>query len=87
MGFKIAVESPKKIRPIMAARIIELAMITSPSKEIQIFEEAVLAKSGLPEEPMYWMPAIIKLIKVQAAPTKMATFTKLLSKKIKPEAS
>ena len=71
----------------MAAKVIELAIITKPKREIQIFEEAVLARSGLPEEPMYWMPAIIKLIRVQAAPAKIATFRILLKRKMRPEAS
>ena len=80
-------ESPKKTWPITAAKAIEEAMITRPSRDIQMREEACLIASGLPDEPMYWIAEVSKLIKVQAAAAKTANLKILLRSKRSPRLS
>ena len=87
VGKRMARESPKKIRPRTAAITTEPVMMIKPRREIQMREEAFLAISGLPEEPMYSMPETITLIRAIKAPAKMAILMTLLRRWIRPEGS
>ena len=83
-GEMMAVALPKKTKPIMPAITRALVAMTRPKNDIQIREEACLRISGLPEEPMYWMPAMRKLITAKTKAAKMATRRTLLRSLMRP---
>lgn len=60
---------------------------TKPKREIQIRDEACLRSSGLPEEPIYWMPEIKKLMMAKSKETKIEILRILLKRLIKAPGS
>ena len=77
----------EKIKPMMALIISEATTINRPSMDIQILADACLMVSGLPEEPMYKIPAKRKLKSDQMPATKMEILIMLANNKVRPSTS